>query len=318
MNIAQFFTKYYSDFLKGMHTFTSVVLTFFFNVFVSIGVPVLGLVLGYLEYERLRYGVAIFEVHPALASFGAFGLVMLAATIEFLRVNYSASEGHDITKKNQKRLSLITLLTGVLRFLGVIKVFTVIARLFGYYIEDEDEYQSRLDKLTAFQGLIMVAYLLLAWAGSIFDYILQNPETYNNVAWHEAFISLFVDGDLETVLTWSSSLAFALVAYVGLIKITEFIATRAMQSMSQIETTRQEIEEQEAGIVSLSEFYKQQRQDIKNKLREYQSVAHHEDKVQYKNNKYSFYDSEQDEWTKPVSTKTVFMSKVYEILAERQ
>lgn len=199
----------YPRFLEALVNIGDVLMTITQTIFVSIGVPVVLVLLLIVEHQRVLHGIALFEVDYNLASFAAFSLVILNLVLEFQVHHIEHREGY--TQELGNRWSL---------------------RLWwkqqAYRLGIGDEWQpqalSPAQRYRSLLRLVTFTILALALAGSMRTVIEVQPG-----AWYQAIGSIITDSSLLDLTIWMGGLLFAAAAVLSAQGLSRYVAIRVVE-----------------------------------------------------------------------------------------
>lgn len=212
------FNATYPKFLKFLHGLGDLVLTFSQTFIVSLGVPVVLVLLMIVEQQRVYHGIALFEVDPALSAFGAWAIVILNLTLEFTIEHIEHKAGYRPDPVTRRSLRLwarsLSYFIGSHGGSGAGKAWQPLP------LSPAQRYRSLLRLVTA-------TILLLALAGSMRDVIARA-----NGAWYVALRDIVVGSSLSLMITWLGGLLFAAAAVLSAQGLSRYVAIRCVEILA--------------------------------------------------------------------------------------
>jgi len=191
-----------------------------------------------VEIKRVAHGIELFEASPELANKGAFVLVMMLMTLEFVIHYIEAKHGYHEPKK--ERFS-----------------FRLWLRKFDYLWGEKEtweaQYKSPAHDIRNYAKLLTRTILALALGGSMSSTIAGIDGN-----WVQGIQSIIFDSSLIEIVEWSGGLLFALALVIGAQRLTSYVAQRASETLVQSDKTKQGIKHdiginhQDIAIVSIN------------------------------------------------------------------
>lgn len=203
------FNKHYPDLIRALHALGDVVMTLAQAALVSLGVPLLLCLLLYVEVQRVKYGIALFEVHPDLAVLGAWALVLANLSIEFLIHYVEKKSGYEPDRAVAWSLRLVA--QDMKYRLGI-----------GSW---RPRVLSPAHSQRVALRLVTFTILSLALAGS-----MQSVMAEQSGAWYAAALAIVTNGSLIEITTWSGGLLFTFAAVRLAQVMTSYIAQRVSET----------------------------------------------------------------------------------------
>lgn len=174
-------------------------------------IVILSLVL-VVEIQRVAHGIALFEVSEQSAYLGAFVLVMMLLTLEFVIHYVETKQGYHQEQKKQFSLRLF-------------------ARWMKYFIGASDDWSERLKSpaqaIKSYSRLLTITILALALGGSMADTISAVDGN-----WMQGMRAIALDSSLLEIVRWSGGLLFALALVIGAQRLTAYVAQRASETLA--------------------------------------------------------------------------------------
>lgn len=200
-------------------------------------IVILGLVL-FVEIQRVAHGIQLFEASEQLAYLGAFVLVMMLLTLEFVVHYVETKHGyHDDLKTNFS-----------LRLFGQWLQYVI-----GWGDEWEARHKSPAHEIKSYSNLLIATILALAVAGSMSSAI---SEIDGN--WMQGVQAIATQSTLAELIEWIGGLLFALALVVGTQRLTSYVAQRASETLVSSDKPKQTIKhdiginQQDIAIVSIN------------------------------------------------------------------
>lgn len=219
-DMATRFNRFYPRLLQSIISLGETVLTFAQTVIVSLGVPVVLVLLLIVEHQRVVHGIGLFEADLGLASFAAAALVFSNLVLEFQIHHIEHKQGY--AEERGRRWSLRIWAHNALYTLGIGKTWT------AQYLSSAARYKSIL-------RLVTFTILALALMGSMRDVIDQQSG-----AWYEALIAIVSESSLLLLLTWIGGLLFAAFAVLTAQVLSQYVALRCVEIISAMSTAQTE------------------------------------------------------------------------------
>lgn len=223
------FNAFYPRLLEFVISLGETLLTFAQTIIVSLGVPLVLVLLLIVEHQRVVHGIALFEHDYALASFAAAALVLLNLVLEF-QVHYVEHSSGYHAERAQK-WSLRIWLKNAAYTAGLGDDWTA-------------QVHSPAHRYRVLLRLVTFSILSLALAGSMRSVIESTPG-----AWYEALITIITQSDLITILTWAGGLLFAAAAVLSAQGLSSYVAIRCVEIISQMESRQQSTLDPHASAV---------------------------------------------------------------------
>lgn len=205
------FTETMHNISGGLMLFGQTMISAFFVI------VILCLVL-FVEIQRVAHGIQLFELSTELAYFGAFVVVMMLLTLEFVIHYVESKNGYHQERKSD--FSLRLLWQWLFYFLGV-----------------GDSWQARLkspaQSIKSYSRLLTVTILALALGGSMKEAI---SKVQGN--WIQGLQTIALESSLLEIVEWSGGLLFALALVIGAQRLTAYVAQRASETLVNDSDTR--------------------------------------------------------------------------------
>ncbi len=197
-------------------------LTTLTQAMIPASLPFLLVFLVFAEAERVRYGVALFEVHDYLAYIVAYILVIGNAFVELaIQHRHAASDYQRAT--------------------GYQFSFRLFARRMGYVFGVGDNWspmpKSPALRLERLQAALTASILFLAIGGSMTETIERQQGN-----WRAGFVAIFRDSTLLEMLTWLSGLVAAVVIVLLAQAIVAYAYGRASEYYYELVERRGQLE----------------------------------------------------------------------------
>jgi hypothetical protein len=203
------FNRHYPTFLRFLHGLGDVLVATSQTFLVAFGVPVVLILLLIVEHNRVKHGIALFEVDAGMASFAAWSLVLLNTILEFTIHYIESKNGYQ--PERQRRASLRLYLQSLAYWFGFSRHWQPVELSPAY----------RYRKLLR---LITFSILALALAGSMQAAILQQTG-----AWYVALGNIITQSTLQEMTVWAGGLLFALAAISGAQNLTAYLAVKVTE-----------------------------------------------------------------------------------------
>ncbi|MEO1644642.1 MAG: hypothetical protein AAFR67_05610 [Chloroflexota bacterium] len=197
-------------FTEAMHNLSGAIMLIGQTLISAFFVIIILVLVLIVEIQRVAHGIEIFESSPALAYGGAFVLVLMLLTLEFVTHYMESKYGYESERRTD--FSLRIWLRNFKYWLGLGKKW-------------EQRHKSPAHSIKVYSRLLTVTILVLALAGSMRDAI---SEVEGN--WVEGIQSIAVESTLAEIVEWSGGLLFALALVVGAQRLTAYIAQRASET----------------------------------------------------------------------------------------
>lgn len=203
------FNELYPRLLESIIAGGDTLLTFSKTIIVSLGVPVVLILLMAVEHHRLKAGIELFDANPTFAGFAAGALVFFNLVLELLIHHTEQAAAYH--REQEQRWSLRLWAGNMAYRLGLGESWQ--ARKLSPAAREQ-----RMLKLLTF------TILALALAGSMKDVIQSQPG-----AWYEALVSIIQDSSLIMMFTWLGGLFFAATAVLGVQVLSRYIAVKVVE-----------------------------------------------------------------------------------------
>lgn len=217
-DLASRFNTFYPRLLQFILSIGETLLTFSQTLIVSLGVPVVLVLLLIVEHQRVVHGIALFEADESLAAFAAGALVLLNLVLEF-QIHHIEHKAGYYEERGQK-WSLRIWASNMLYTLGIGETWT--PRL----LSPASRYKSLL-------RLVTFSILALALVGSMRSVI----ETVSG-PWYTGLVSIVTTSDLLTILTWLGGLLFAMAAVLSAQGLSRYVAIRCVEIIAAMRTAQ--------------------------------------------------------------------------------
>lgn len=204
--------RFYPRLLETIVSVGETVLTFAQTVIVSLGVPVVLVLLLVVEHQRVVHGIQLFESSDELASFAAAALVLLNLVLEFQTHHIEHKVGYEQARD--------------LRWSARIAARNMAYRL-GLGNDWQEQILSPAQRYRRLLRLVTFAILTLALAGSMRAVIEQQSGT-----WIEALISIVTESNLALMTTWLGGLLFAAAAVLSAQGLSRYVAIRCVEILA--------------------------------------------------------------------------------------
>lgn len=220
VTFADRWNRFYPRLLETIVSAGETVLTFSQTLIVSLGVPVVLVLLLIVEQHRVVEGILLFDASPTFASFAAWALVVLNLVLEFQVHHIEHSSGY-----NQER--------------GTRWSLRIQLRHLAYRLGLGDDWQEELlspaERYRRLLRLVTFTILALALVGSMKEVIAATPG-----AWYNALWVIVSQSDLLLIMTWAGGLLFAAAAVLSAQGLSRYVAIRCVEIISTMEKARQE------------------------------------------------------------------------------
>lgn len=232
--------QFFPAFLQFIVSLGDTAVTLAKTIFASVGMPLILVLLLFVEYHRVQAGIALFET--SIAMLASVSIVLANLTLEFAIHHTELSQGY--TPDARTRFSLRTALSDVAYFFGIGRDF-------------KQRAVSPSWRFIQIRRSLTLTILILALMGSMHTEIVQ----YDGVAWHVAIQEIFTASSLSELVVWLGGLIFTYVTVRLAQVVSAHIAIRASETlvnMAQQSKQRQAIAVQKAvSILSVKVASKQ-------------------------------------------------------------
>lgn len=212
----EWFVRYYLKLLETIEGASDVLFTLLRAIIVSFGVPVVLVLLLFVEQQRVAHGISLFETNHQLASFGAWALVLLNLVLEFTIEYVEHREG--FKQREDVRFSLRVWLEDLAYIIGV-----------GNQWRAQTKSPASRNKDLSF--IVTATILILALAGSMSDIITTIDGT-----WYEGLKNVMLNSSLHLMVTWIGGLLFATAAVLSAQGLSRYVAQRCIDIISNLES----------------------------------------------------------------------------------
>lgn len=217
-DMAARWNRFYPRLLQSIISIGETVLTFAQTIIVSLGVPVVLVLLLIVEHQRVVHGIQLFERDESLASFAAAALVLLNLVLEFQIHHIEHSAGY--TPEQDKRWSLWLWLQNAAYTIGIGDSWQV------KYLSPAQRYKGLL-------RLVTFSILALALVGSMRAVIETQSGT-----WYAAIGAIITQSSLLLLMTWIGGLLFAAAAVLAAQGLSRYVAIRCVEIIAQMNTAQ--------------------------------------------------------------------------------
>lgn len=164
-----------------------------------------------VEIQRVAHGILLFEQSENLAYLGAFVLVMMLLTLEFV-VHYVEAK-NDYHEQLQTQFSLRL-------------TWQWIVYASGFSDQWQPRHKSPAQSIKSYSRLLTLTILALAVAGSMSSAI-------NNIDgnWIDGLQAIAMQSTLAEIIEWTGGLLFALALVIGTQRLTAYVAQRASETL---------------------------------------------------------------------------------------
>lgn len=214
------FNRHYPTFLEFLVGLGDVIMMTARTTLVSLGLPVLLCLLLYVEHERVKHGISLFETSHNLASLGAWALVLANTTLEFLVHYVEDRAGYRHPAKTAFSLRL---------WAGNVAYALGLGRGWSARLLSPAHEQRRILRL------VTVAILALALTGS-----MESALAGQAGAWYMGLAAIVTESSLLEFVVWAGGLLFTLAAVRLAQVVTGYIARKCAEISLTI-ATREEI-----------------------------------------------------------------------------
>lgn len=164
-----------------------------------------------VEIQRVAHGIELFEHSQELAYLGAFVLVMMLLTLEFIVHYVETKEGYETKLKSDFSLRIL---------------WRDFMYFFGFIGEWEARYKSPAHKIKGYSRLLTMTILALALGGSMADTI-----SAVNGNWVQGLEFIALQSTLLEIVRWFGGLLFAVALVIGTQRLTSYVAQRASETL---------------------------------------------------------------------------------------
>lgn len=225
-DMASRFNAFYPRLLRFIISLGETLLTFAQTIIVSLGVPIVLVLLLIVEHQRVVHGIMLFESDSGLASFAALALVLLNLVLEFQIHHIEHSAGY--REERGRKWSLLLWAQKARYVTGV-----------GYDAKKGNPWEAQyLSPAARYKGLLRLvtfSILALALVGSMRAVI----ETQKG-AWYTAMGAIVTQSSLLLLMTWVGGLLFAAAAVLAAQGLSRYVAIRCVEIISAMNTERSE------------------------------------------------------------------------------
>lgn len=205
-----------SRFTELMHNLSGAIMLFGQTLISAFFVVIILCLVLFVEIQRVAHGIQLFEQSPKSAYTGAFVLVMMLLTLEFV-IHYIESKS-DYHQERKSDFSLRHFGQWFLYFIGY---------------QDKDKgitWQARLKSpaqaIKSYSRLLTMTILALALGGSMSDALANVSGN-----WMQGLQTILLESSLLEIVEWSGGLLFALALVVGAQRLTAYVAQRASETL---------------------------------------------------------------------------------------
>lgn len=204
------------QFTEGMHNLSGALMLIGQTLISAFFVIVILVLVLAVEIQRVAHGIQLFETQDNLAYLGAFVLVMMLLTLEFVIHYVEAKHGYEA--KRQQDFSLRHFFNWL-----------------GYFLGGSKHWQPRLkspaQEIKSYSRLLTITILALALGGSMSDALAQVSGN-----WISGLQQIALESTLLELVEWFGGLLFALALVVGAQRLTSYVAQRASETLVQAQT----------------------------------------------------------------------------------
>ena len=170
----------------------------------------------FVEIQRVAHGIQLFEQSPQSAYTGAFVLVMMLLTLEFVIHYIETKSGYHQEQKRDFSLRIV-------------------CQWLAYFVGYGDSWQARLkspaQSIKSYSRLLTVTILALALGGSMSDALATVQGN-----WMQGLQTIILESSLLEIVEWGGGLLFALALVVGAQRLTAYVAQRASETLISADT----------------------------------------------------------------------------------
>jgi hypothetical protein len=196
------FILYYPKFLTLLVNVSDIILTVVRTLIVTLGVPVVLVLVMQVEQPRISHGIQMFDADLYLSGLAATVLVVLNTILEFLVVYVEDKENYHEPRK--RVFSLWTLWEGIRYRVGL----------------DDPRDRSPAAQYEGVLTIVTYAILFLALMGSM----KEEMQDYKGEQWTRALGDILTQSDLPSMMTWISSLIFAFTLVYAVQALSRYVA----------------------------------------------------------------------------------------------
>lgn len=218
LSLADRWNRFYPKLLETILSLGETVLTFSQTLIVSLGVPLVLVLLLIVEHQRVVHGISLFETDAQLASFAAGALVLLNLVLEFQVHHIEHKAGYQENRRT--RWSFRIWRNNAAYTLGLGKNW-------------QERQLSPAQRYRSLLSLVTFSILALALAGSMRVVIDQTEG-----AWYEALGEIITQSDLSSAMTWLGGLLFAAAAVLSAQGLSRYVAIRCVEIVAAMNTRR--------------------------------------------------------------------------------
>lgn len=223
------FNSVYPKLLAFLAQAGDTIMTFSQTVIVSLGVPVVLVLLLIVEHQRVMHGIALFETDYALANFASFALVLLNLVLEF-QIHYV--EHH----------------AGYIQERGTVWSIRLALKNLAYRVGIGDGWeplpQSPAQRYKSLLKIVTFSILALALVGSM----KTTMQTYTGV-WYQALGDIVMQSELTEIMTWLGGLLFAFSAVLSAQGLSRYVSIRCVEILSKPVATSNDLHAQQVENV---------------------------------------------------------------------
>ena len=164
-----------------------------------------------VEIQRVAHGILLFEQSENLAYLGAFVLVMMLLTLEFV-VHYVEAKNdyhEELQTENSFRVW-----------------WESVAYFWGWRDDWTPRHKSPAQSIKSYSRLLTSTILALAVAGSMSGAISQVDGN-----WINGLQQIALQSTLAEIIQWTGGLLFALALVIGTQRLTAYVAQRASETL---------------------------------------------------------------------------------------
>jgi hypothetical protein len=222
------FNTFYPKLLQFIIGLGETVLTFAQTVIVSLGVPVVLVLLLVVEHQRVVHGIQLFEIDFNLASSAALALVISNLVLEF-QIHH-IEQMHGYKEDTGRRWSLRIWARNALYKAGISEQYIGMSDNAW-----QEQLMSPAQRSKQLLRLVTFTILSLALVGSM----KTAMSTYETLAWNEALIAIATKSNMTQLMTWISGLLSSLAFVLTAQGLSRYVAIRCVEIIAAMHQNQQ-------------------------------------------------------------------------------
>lgn len=167
----------------------------------------------FVEIQRVAHGIELFEKSTKLAYLGAFVLVMMLLTLEFVIHYIESKTGYHQQRKRDFSFRLM---------------WQWLVYVSGFGDTWQERLKSPAQSIKTYSRLLTMTILALALGGSMSEALASVSGN-----WIQGLQTIALESSLLEIVEWTGGLLFALALVIGAQRLTAYVAQRAAETLSQ-------------------------------------------------------------------------------------